>query len=119
MCGDIIESFHRFDYVSCTCGEIGISGGSYAYETSARDYSNFLRVADNDKEIQVKFLDEGEKEWVSEEKEDTVPVKSEQSKTERLDYLIKHMEGLPGDAMTIPLTHYDLLFLLRLMRDES
>lgn len=27
LCGDIIESRHTHDYVSCTCGNIAVDGG--------------------------------------------------------------------------------------------
>lgn len=27
-CGDIIESIHRHDYVTCSCGNISVDGGT-------------------------------------------------------------------------------------------
>jgi hypothetical protein len=37
-CGDVIESTHRHDFVTCTCGSISIDGGT----------SYFKRVFSND-----------------------------------------------------------------------
>lgn len=28
MCGDIIESKHRHDYVTCSCGNLSVDGGT-------------------------------------------------------------------------------------------
>ena len=28
LCGDVIESFHRHDFVTCKCGAIFIDGGT-------------------------------------------------------------------------------------------
>lgn len=55
LCEEIIESFHQFDYVSCDCGEISIDGGEYTFGASAKNFANFLRIDDNDKEVAVKF----------------------------------------------------------------
>lgn len=51
LCGDILESFHEFDYQTCKCNEISISGGLIRYECAAKDFSNFLRVDDEGNEI--------------------------------------------------------------------
>ncbi len=48
-CHSVLESFHEFDYITCKCGEIAISGGNQKLECYANDWSNFLRVDDNDK----------------------------------------------------------------------
>lgn len=54
LCHTILESFHRYDYVLCKCGEISISGGSDIFECAAKNWNNFVRVDDNDHEIIVK-----------------------------------------------------------------
>ena len=32
LCSSVIESYHRYDEVSCKCGEINISGGNDVLE---------------------------------------------------------------------------------------
>ncbi len=43
LCGDILESKHRHDFVSCKCGEIFIDGGNDYWRAGARDLKNILR----------------------------------------------------------------------------
>lgn len=61
ICKEIIESFHRHDYVTCKCGEISVNGGTDYCKASARDYANFLRVADDGTEIIPKVIEKSEK----------------------------------------------------------
>ncbi len=56
-CHSIIESFHRFDYVKCSCESIAISGGLDTYEVFADDFSNILRIDDEENESVVKVVD--------------------------------------------------------------
>lgn len=35
-CGDVIESKHRHDFVSCSCGAISVDGGRSYLKRSAR-----------------------------------------------------------------------------------
>jgi hypothetical protein len=67
-CGEIIESFHRDDYVTCTCGEIAGDGGKDYYGAAAKNWNNFLRVDDFDNiiPIQVKEKDDLEDEIIKE-----------------------------------------------------
>lgn len=109
LCNEILESFHKFDYVSCQCGEIAISGGADAFETSAKNYSNFLRIDDDGNELPVKLVTEGEAEAITSDKA--------MGRLERIDHVISQLETLPEGAMEQPLTHYDLVNLLRLIRD--
>jgi hypothetical protein len=44
LCGDIIESKYRHDFVSCKCGEIFADGGSDYSRYGATDLNNFLRI---------------------------------------------------------------------------
>jgi hypothetical protein len=60
LCGDILESFHEFDYQTCKCNEISISGGLIKYECAAKDFANFLRVDDEGNEIVPKISSKDE-----------------------------------------------------------
>lgn len=42
-CNSIIESVHRHDFVSCSCGSIFVDGGN-EYWRSGGDPSNFERI---------------------------------------------------------------------------
>ncbi len=110
LCQDVLESFHQFDYVSCKCGEISISGGEYAYEVSAKNFENFLRLDDNGNEIQVKVKSE----------ESIIPTEigSKPNREEllnMLDSMIKNIENLPPHAMQTAVNHYDLVSSLLLI----
>ena len=56
-CESIIESFHRHDYVKCTCGSIAVDGGQDYFKCVADDWVNFIRIDDNDKEIMPTIKD--------------------------------------------------------------
>lgn len=109
QCHTVLESFHELDYVSCKCGEISISGGGVRFETGAKDYSNFLRVDDDDNVVEPKFI----------EKKNEPPSEPRKvSREEVLDIIketIKGIENLPQKAMSAPITHYDYLSLLHLI----
>jgi hypothetical protein len=115
LCGDILESFHRFDEVFCNCGEISISGGDQLLITQARDYKNFLRIDDEGNEIIVKVVDSSDN---SSKKNDpsneNAPI-GRQEKLEMLDGMIKNIENLPHYAMTSPVTQYDLYSFMLLV----
>jgi hypothetical protein len=40
-CGDILESKHRHDYVTCTCGNLAVDGGK---DYLKRNFSNYSKV---------------------------------------------------------------------------
>jgi hypothetical protein len=44
LCGDIIESKHRHDFVKCSCGEIFVDGGNEYWRAGAMDFKNFERI---------------------------------------------------------------------------
>lgn len=118
LCQAMIESFHRWDFVTCKCGEISIDGGPDCYRSLAKDWANFLRVDDegNEIEITVREKDEIQKE-VPKEK----PTKKELLGT--LEEMVKTFNELPQEAMMAPITHYDfsslLSVLLILFSEES
>lgn len=112
MCKSIIESFHQFDYVSCKCGEISISGGNYELLTFAKDFANFLRVDDQDNEIVVKVADEpvSNPDQLEEERK---PTKTE--KLQMLEDMMKGYENLPQNAFHSAATNADLYSVLLLL----
>lgn len=117
LCQSIIESFHRYDYVTCQCAEIAISGGRDVYEVYAKSFENFLRIDDLDNEIMVK-----EQKDFKEVYSDPKDVKqlyndnpTREDKLKLLDEMIKTYENLPPNALNAPITGYDLLSSLLLV----
>jgi hypothetical protein len=108
LCKNIIESFHKYDYVTCGCGEISILGGQDSYECFAKDFSNFLRVDDEGNEIIVKVKEKNEEKIVEE------PL-SRDKILDIMKEMIKDYEKLPPQAMQVPITHYDHYSLLLLL----
>lgn len=41
-CGDVVESTHRHDFVSCKCGEIFTDGGKAYIRRGANDLANII-----------------------------------------------------------------------------
>lgn len=118
LCKDIIESFHRQDFVECSCGEISIDGGRDTFKCGAKDWKNFLRVDDLGNEIVVKA--EGEELTSPKDIQASPPNKEELIKL--LQSHLDSIEALPPHAMTTPINHYDfaslLILLLALFRSD-
>ena len=111
-CQSIIESFHEFDYVSCKCGEIAITGGLTRYEVSAKDYANFLRIDDLGNEIVVSVKEMPSDNGFSED------ISKKTTKKEVLDMLdeyVKYIEGMPDHAKSSAATLSDLSSLTTLL----
>lgn len=109
-CNTIIESFHEFDYVTCKCAEIAISGGNQSLQCFAKDWINFMRVDEHGNEILVKTKDE------EIQKIDEPEVKpSREDLLNMLDDMIKNIENLPPNGLASPVNHYDLLSSLLLL----
>ena len=106
VCNQILESFHRYDYVTCNCGEISISGGNDILECSAKDWKNFLRVDDEGNTIEVKMADQLESLPQTEE-----PTMTRDDLIDMLEAMTKNIENLPTHAKTSPVNQYDLLSL--------
>lgn len=107
LCGSIIESIHRYDYVECKCGEIAIEGGEESYKCSAKNFGNFLRVDDQDNII-IPTIQESE----------VIVTNTKPAKNELIDNIkemIKNIENLPSQAMTTAINHYDFCSLLILL----
>ena len=53
LCGDIIESISRHDFVTCTCGALSVDGGrSYIRRTftNAEDFDELSELEKEDEE---------------------------------------------------------------------
>ncbi len=112
LCQSIIESFHRYDNVSCKCGEIAIEGGQDYLRCSAKDWKNFLRIDDEGNEI-VPTIKDKEEEKPNEVKSVAPPTRKEL--LDMLDEMIASYERLPQNARTQSPTNYDLAAALLLL----
>ncbi len=111
LCQNIIESFHRQDYVTCPCGEISIDGGNDFLGCRSNNFDNFLRVDDEGNEIVVKYENKSE----SDEKPNEHKRLCRDELLSLLDDMIKTIESLPQQALFSPISHYDHLSLLYLI----
>jgi hypothetical protein len=50
LCGDVIESTHRHDFVMCGCGEISVDGGTAYLRRSARNVENLIDLSETEEE---------------------------------------------------------------------
>jgi hypothetical protein len=58
LCGDIIQSMSRHDYVRCGCGEIAVDGGTDYRKRSAGDLSNIIELSEYyEREVEYDSLD--------------------------------------------------------------
>lgn len=118
LCNDILESFHAYDYVTCKCGEISISGGNDRFECSAKDWKNFMRVDEDGNEIMVKVVDEAQ-----EPEPDEFPKMNREQKIQMLEAMVRTLENLPNSAMDCYITHYDLysfmLVVVEILKSDS
>lgn len=113
-CNSVIESFHRYDYISCSCGEIAIEGGAALFRTYAHDFANFLRVDDDGKEVSVSFQNNNPKN--DQDKSQDKPKKAtKQDLIEEFHRLVENLENLPEQALTLPVSHYDLYSFMLLV----
>jgi hypothetical protein len=114
LCKEIIESFHQHDYIVCSCGEIGVDGGTDLYRVIAKDFSNFIRIDDSDREIDVTFVDVLDEKKVETPKEDSYGL-SKEDKLSMLENMCKNIENLPAHIINEPISHYDLYSALTLV----
>ncbi len=107
LCNDIIESFHSTDTVHCSCGKLFVWGGS-AMGCAYDKIIDFVRVDDENNEVIVK-------EKLVENADISSPKPDREELLKMLDEMIKNIEGLPQQALSQPVTHYDLLSALLLL----
>lgn len=96
LCNDIIESKHNQDHVSCSCGQISIDGGSEYYRCLAIDWENFIRIADDGSEVEVKIENSPDKDHEDKAKE------AIKDKRMTRDELIQHLKDHLTHAETLP-----------------
>lgn len=113
LCHSIIESFHEYDFVSCKCGEISVDGGD-SLKCGAINWDNFLRVDDDGNTIVPKIKEKASDKGLSEETLVNPMTKDEM--LNELDRMITSIEELPPIAMSTPITHYDFVSALMLLR---
>lgn len=121
LCGDIIESFHHYDYVHCKCGEIAVDGGQSCFKCSAINFENFLRIDDDDNEIPVR-IEEYSKYDLADMEPNPFSIERKQenqlSKEEviqGIDMMIESINNLPPLALHTMVTQADFLSLLLLL----
>lgn len=139
LCKDVLESFHEFDRVECSCGEVSITGGQVKFLVFAKDFANFLRIDDQDKEISVKIREKDEMELLEcgasidsdsgdnnngnvdlDGKgigEDLRPAFTRDELVATVDHLISYIDGLDSHRQLQPVSQIDLKGILSLIRD--
>lgn len=113
LCNEIIESLALHDYVTCKCGEIAVSGGSYHLYAYAKNFDNFLRVDDDENLVAVEYHEKKEDE--KEEKQENAHTLSRQELIEELRSLRDIYKDLHSNEMFKPVTHSDLSSLIGLL----
>ncbi len=48
VCGDIVESKHRHDFVKCSCGSMFVDGGLDYLRRGAKDFNNVEELSEYD-----------------------------------------------------------------------
>ena len=121
LCQSTLESFHRYDYVTCKCGEIAISGGLDKLEVYYKNIDNFMRVDDEDNlvVVQENLVLSNQDEHEIQDKKTKI---NREDKIEMLNAMVKSFENLPEKAMSLPVSHYDLysfmLLVSSILRDD-
>lgn len=108
LCNNVIESFHHTDYVICECSEIALDGGE-ALKCYAKDWNNFIRIDDDNKEVPIKISDEIKPEPIN-----VKPLYKEEA-LKALQNMIDSYESLPSHALSAPASNYDILATLLLV----
>ena len=116
LCKDVLESFHRHDYVTCSCGQISIDGGNDYYKAAALDWANFIRVDDEDNEIIPKVVDENMPLDKGFSEETLSKPITKKDLLNQLNSMVENIERLPDVAMTLPINHYDFVSALILIQ---
>lgn len=55
-CGDVIESKHRHDYVTCSCGSLSVDGGT-DYLKRSGDIGGYMELSESRKFTEDEMLD--------------------------------------------------------------
>lgn len=118
LCGDVLESFHAFDHVTCKCGEISIDSGTTSFKCSARDWKNFLRIDDEDREIVPTIVDKAAEDApIAAQVSMEPPPLTRAELIASLTAMIDNYENLPDHAKLQAVNHYDVISILLIMRE--
>lgn len=112
LCKDVVESFQEFDYVSCKCDEIAITGGTVKYECFAKNWENFLRVDDNGDVIPIRLA--AKEDVIEKYINEPAPV-SKGELIEELARLVSYSETMSDQALSQPVSQYELLRFISLI----
>lgn len=115
LCNEIIESFHRGDYVTCKCDEIAVCGGTEKLEVFAKNWCNFVRIDDEGNEIVI-HLEENQK--ADESKQFISPPSyTKEDYIQMLEEFCQKIDSLPSGARFDAVTHADLSSVLKVVVD--
>lgn len=54
-CGDVIESKHRHDYVTCSCGNVSVDGGTDYLRRSFQEMDSWIDISISEEEPTYKM----------------------------------------------------------------
>lgn len=115
LCEKTIESMHPSDYQLCLCGEIAIDGGESNFKCYAKNWDNFFRVDDDGREIPITVVESPISSDKTAAQEMPPPTKEDMLKM--LDEMIKSLESLPDHALRQPVSQYDHMSMMILIRE--
>lgn len=115
LCNEVIESFHRGDYVTCKCDEIAVCGGAEKLEVFAKNWSNFIRLDDEGNEIVIQL----EENQISDKSQSTndMLISSQEDAIKMLEEFCQKIDALPSHARLESVTHADLSSVLKVVID--
>lgn len=115
LCEDVIESKHRHDYITCSCGEISVDGGNDYMHARFNNPENFICIDDEGNEIIPKMKEEKEESPSQTENARPLPKVPRDELLDILDEMVKRIGNLPQHASLAPITHADFASLLMLL----
>lgn len=111
----MIESKHRHDYITCSCGEISVDGGNDYMHARFNNPENFICIDDEGNEIIPKMKEEKEESPSQTENARPLPKVPRDELLDILDEMVKRIGNLPQHASLAPITHADFASLLMLL----
>jgi hypothetical protein len=115
LCESIIESFFEQDYVSCKCGEITVYGG-LSMRCAFINQENFLRVDDEGNIVVPHYVESKDAETDNQTNDQPKEQPAKEEVMKMLDEMIESYEKLPQHGMSAPVTHYDFMSLLIILK---
>lgn len=114
ICNNIIEHIDT-EVIGCMCGEVLLDGEMQLIACKTNT-NNFTIIGNEDESMHTISSQERDKvkEFAKKELEKTKEISREVC-LDSLNEYIKCLKELPPQAMTAPVTHYDLLMVLELM----